>query len=186
MRTHSASYHDYSGSSTCSSNTISSSLRRTSNDRLPLLASSFTSYNPMDSSSSQPLTQTKPSTGSQVQQTASNSTYSPFSYVLPHPVSFTYPSVPPPLPPSSSSSHGSNVDRSSKRSLPSKISKRPRLTAHLRSEILKLKAAKPTIFVWEIQQNLLLNGICTAQTLPSVSDLFDARLVSLTLLPRPV
>ena len=145
---------------------------------LPLLASSFTSYNPMNSSpSSQPLTQTKPPTGSQVQQTASNSTYSPFSYVLPHPVSFNYPPPPP--------SNSSTVDRTSKRSLPSKISKRPRLTAHLRSEILKLKAAKPTVFVWEIQQNLLLNGICTAQTLPSVSDLFSARLASLLSHFRP-
>lgn len=47
--------------------------------------------------------------------------------------------------------------------------KRPRLTAHLRSEILKLKRQKPTAFAWEIQQNLLQQGICTSQTLPSTN-----------------
>lgn len=48
--------------------------------------------------------------------------------------------------------------------------KRSHLTARLRQEILQLKANKPTIFVWEIQQNLLQNGICTAQTLPHVNN----------------
>lgn len=48
--------------------------------------------------------------------------------------------------------------------------KRSRLTPHLRNEILRLKAQKSTIFVWEIQQILLQTGICTSQTVPSVSD----------------
>ena len=55
-----------------------------------------------------------------------------------------------------------------KRSIPS-TKKRSRLTAQLRQEILKLKVDKPTMFAWEIQQNLLQNGLCTAQTLPCVS-----------------
>jgi hypothetical protein len=49
------------------------------------------------------------------------------------------------------------------------VKKHPRLTAQLRNEILKLKANKPTVFVWEVQQTLLQNGICTAQTLPHVN-----------------
>jgi hypothetical protein len=89
---------------------------------------------------------------------ASNNPYPPFFNILP-PMNFSLP------PPSSS------IPNTSKRSISSKITKRPRLTAHIRSEILKLKSTKPTVFVWEIQQNLLQNGICTAQTLPNVSSI---------------
>jgi len=87
---------------------------------------------------------------------ASNNPYPPFFNLIP-PINFSLP------PPSSIPTH------TSKRSIPSKLNKRPRLTAHIRSEILKLKSTKPTVFVWEIQQNLLQNGICTSQTLPTVS-----------------
>ena len=95
-------------------------------------------------------------------------------------------SIPPPPPPTSMSSYASMmnflppVQHSASSSTttttmkpPSHSSKtttkRPRLTAHLRSEILKLKRQKPTAFAWEIQQNLLQQGICTSQTLPSVN-----------------
>ncbi|CAF3941193.1 unnamed protein product, partial [Rotaria sp. Silwood1] len=71
-------------------------------------------------------------------------------------------------PSSSSSIPNQTISQTSKSSIPSKKTKRPRLTAHIRNEILKLKTNNPTVFVWEIQQNLLQNGICTAQTLPSV------------------
>ncbi len=91
---------------------------------------------------------------------ASNNRYPPFFNLIP-PTDFSLP------PPSSIPNH--MISHSTKRSKPSKINKRPRLTAHIRSEILKLKANKPTVFVWEIQQNLLQNGICTSQTLPNVS-----------------
>lgn len=46
--------------------------------------------------------------------------------------------------------------------------KRPRLTARIRSEILKIKSSRPTISIWEIQQSLLQNGTCTSPTLPNV------------------
>jgi hypothetical protein len=94
---------------------------------------------------------------------ASNNPYPPFFNPIP-PTNFSLP--PPPPPPLSIPNH--MISHSTKRSIPSKITKRPRITAHIRSEILKLKATKPTIFVWEIQQNLLQNGICTSQTLPNV------------------
>jgi hypothetical protein len=70
-----------------------------------------------------------------------------------------------PLP---SSSIPLNSKAQQKHSIPS-VKKHPRVTAQLRDEILKLKANKPTVFVWEIQQTLLQNGICTAQTLPRVN-----------------
>jgi hypothetical protein len=84
--------------------------------------------------------------------------YPSFFNVIP-PINF---SLPPPL-----SIPSTSISRR-KRSIPSS-KKRPRLTAQLRNEILKLRANKPTIFVWEVQQNLLQNGICTAQTLPTVN-----------------
>jgi len=65
------------------------------------------------------------------------------------------------------SSIPSNSLSQQKRSIHS-VKKSARLPAQLRNEILKLKATKPTVFVWEIQQMLLQNGICTAQTLPHV------------------
>jgi hypothetical protein len=89
---------------------------------------------------------------------ASNNPYPPFFNIIP-PTNFSLPS---------SSIPNHMISHSRKRSIPSKINKRPRITAHIRSEILKLKANQPTIFVWEIQQNLLQNGICTSQTLPHV------------------
>jgi hypothetical protein len=87
--------------------------------------------------------------------------YPSFFNIIP-PMNFSYP--PPPPPSASSSSH-------QKYSIPSR-KKHQRLTTQLRHEILQLKANKPTIFVWEIQQTLLQNGICTAQTLPNVSEIF--------------
>ena len=95
----------------------------------------------------------------------SNNPYPPFFNLI----SPTNYSLPHPLPPPPPSNHHIISHHSTKRSIPSKINKRPRLTAHIRNEILKLKANKPTVFVWEIQQNLLQNGICTSQTLPNVS-----------------
>jgi len=92
---------------------------------------------------------------------ASNNPYPSFFNIIP-PANFSLPSS------SSSSIPNHMISHSTKRSIPSKINKRPRITAHIRSEILKLKANKPTIFVWEIQQTLLQNGICTSQTLPNV------------------
>ncbi|CAF0903832.1 unnamed protein product [Adineta steineri] len=118
-------------------------------------STSYPSYNPISTSNDK----------SRVPQMASNNLYPPFFNLLP-PMNFSL------LPSSSSSSSSSSSipnHTMSKRSIPSKINKRPRLTAHIRSEILKLKSNKPTIFVWEIQQNLLQNGICTAQTLPNAS-----------------
>jgi hypothetical protein len=113
---------------------------------------SYPSYNSINSSSSQPTTNDKPTVNTRVE---SMNPYPPFFNIIP-PINFSLPSS------SSIPYH----------SIPSKISKRPRLTAHIRSEILKLKANKATIFVWEIQQNLLQNGICTTQTLPNVSLIF--------------
>ncbi len=82
-----------------------------------------------------------------------------FNMIQPMNFSFTPPTVS--IPSNSTSSHR-------KRSTPSS-KKRSCLPVQLRNEILKLKANKPTIFAWEIQQNLLQNGICTAQTLPHVN-----------------
>jgi hypothetical protein len=120
------------------------------------ILASFPRYNPIDSSTTLSATNNKSTVGSINTPTTNN--YPSFFNIIP-PVNF---SLPPPLSiPSNSTSHH-------KRSIPSR-KKRPRLTAQLRNEILKLKANKPTIFVWEIQQNLLQNGICTAQTLPHVN-----------------
>ncbi|CAF3352662.1 unnamed protein product [Rotaria socialis] len=132
MRTQSASYQDYAGST------------------------SYPSYSPI--TSSQLTANDKSTVNSRVSQMASNNPYPSFYNIIP-PINF--PLTPP------SSIVTSTISQASKLSVPSKKSKRPRLTAHVRNEILKLKANKPTIFVWEIQQNLLQNGICTAQTLPS-------------------
>jgi hypothetical protein len=88
----------------------------------------------------------------------SNNPYPSYFNLIP-PTNYSLP--PPPPPPSSIHSR--------KRSITSKITKRPRLTASIRREILKLKTNQPTIIVWEIQQNLLQNGICTSHTLPNVS-----------------
>ncbi|CAF1118203.1 unnamed protein product [Rotaria sordida] len=137
MRTQSASYQDYSGST------------------------SYPSYNPMSTSSSQLTTNDKSTVNTRVPQMASNNPYPSFYNIIPS-INF---SLPPP-PPSISNQ---TISQTSKISVPSKKSKRPRLTAHIRNEILKLKENKPTIFVWEIQQNLLQNGICTAQTLPTAT-----------------
>lgn len=93
---------------------------------------------------------------SQEKSRVSNSVYPSYFHPIP-PTNYSLPSIPPPLPPPIP-----------KRSIPSKINKRPRLTALIRREILKLKSSQPTIFIWEIQQNLLQNGICTSQTLPTV------------------
>jgi hypothetical protein len=127
-----------------------------------LILASFPHYNPINSSTSLSTTNNNKSTDSLRQtqsiNTPTNNNYPSFFNIIP-PINF---SLPPPLSiPSNSTSHH-------KRSIPS-IKKRPRLTAQLRNEILKLKATKPTVFVWEIQQNLLQNGICTAQTLPNVN-----------------
>ncbi len=88
---------------------------------------------------------------------ASNNPYPPFFNLIP-PTNY---SLPPPI-------HMAS-NQSTKRSIPSKINKRPRLTAYIRREILKLKATHPMIFISEIQQNLLQNGICNSQTVPNVS-----------------
>jgi hypothetical protein len=85
---------------------------------------------------------------------ASNNPYPPYFNLIP-PTNY---SLPPPI-------HMLS-NQSTKRS---KINTRPRLTAHIRREILKLKAIQPTIFVWEIQQKLLQNGICTSQTVPNAA-----------------
>lgn len=117
---------------------------------------SFPHYNPISSSATPPTTNNKSTPG--LLNSSSTNNYSSFLNLIP-PANFSLPS---PLSiPSNSTSHH-------KRSVPSN-KKRPRLTAQLRHEILKLKANKPTVFVWEIQQILLQNGICTAQTLPHVN-----------------
>ncbi|CAF1039867.1 unnamed protein product [Adineta ricciae] len=112
-------------------------------------SSSYSSYNPMSSLND------KTSVNSRIPSMSSTNTYPPFFNLLPA-MNFSLP-----LPSAASVPI-------SKRSVPSKI-KRPRVTAHIRTEILKLKTTKPTVFVWEIQQNLLQNGICTAQTLPNAA-----------------
>jgi len=76
-------------------------------------------------------------------------------------------SLPPPI---SLPTTNSNVAAAAAAAVRPSKRKRSHLTARLRQEILQLKANKPTIFVWEIQQNLLQNGICTAQTLPHVNN----------------
>ena len=115
------------------------------------ISASYSSYNPISSLND------KSSVNSRIPPMSSTNTYPPFFNLLPA-MNFSLP-----LPSAASVPI-------SKRSVPSKISKRLRVTAHIRNEILKLKSTKPTVFVWEIQQNLLQNGICTAQTLPNVSD----------------
>ncbi|CAF3634348.1 unnamed protein product [Rotaria sp. Silwood1] len=139
IRTQSASYQNYSGSS-----------------------SSYPSYNPITTSSSQISINDKSSMNSRVSQMASNNSYPSFYNIIP-PINFSL------APSSSSSIPNQTISQTSKSSIPSKKTKRPRLTAHIRNEILKLKTNNPTVFVWEIQQNLLQNGICTAQTLPSAT-----------------
>ncbi|CAF4473696.1 unnamed protein product [Rotaria sp. Silwood2] len=136
MRTQSASYQNYSGST------------------------SYPSYNPLTSSSSQLTTNDKSTVNSRVSQMASNNPYPSFYNIIP-PINFSL------APPSSIPNR--TISETSKLSVPSIKIKRPRITANIRNEILKLKANKPTVFVWEIQQNLLQNGICTAQTLPSAT-----------------
>lgn len=74
---------------------------------------------------------------------------------------------PPPLPPPVSQS-SSTISAQAKRSIPSNR-KRPRLSSQLRNEILQLRANRPTIFIWEMQQYLIENGICTPQTVPHVN-----------------
>ncbi|CAF2933184.1 unnamed protein product [Rotaria sp. Silwood2] len=143
MRTHSsASYQDYSQST------------------------SFPCYNPIDLSTSQSATNNKSTDSLSSNRTQTESintlptnTYSSFFNIIP-PMNVPLISTQPSTISSNSVSH-------KKHSNPS-IKKRPRLTVQLRNEILKLKANQPTVFVWEIQQILLQNGICTAQTLPSV------------------
>ncbi len=152
MRTHSASYPDYPGSSMFWCSLIK--------EMRFCILDSYVSYNP--------TTADKSALNSRVSQMASNTpSYSPFFNLIP-PTNYSLPPPPPPPLPSSSISNPLNSHHPPKRS---KINKRPRLTAQIRSEILKLKANKPTIFVWEIQQNLLQNGTCTSQTLPNVCSL---------------
>lgn len=120
----------------------------------PILGS-YSSYNPM--TSSQLSNSNKTNVNNRVSDMASSNPYPSFYNIIP-PINFSL------NPPSTMLS-----SQPLKNSLPSKKSTRPRLTANIRNEILKLKTNKPTIFVWEIQQYLLQNGICTPQTLPSVS-----------------
>lgn len=114
----------------------------------------------MNSSTTQLSTTNK--TAYHLPSTRTHSNYPPFFNIIP-PINVSLPPVQP-----SSSAISLNSISQQKHSNPS-IKKRPRLTAQLRNEILKLKATKPTVFVWEIQQNLLQNGICTSQTLPNVN-----------------
>lgn len=108
--------------------------------------------------STENLSQTNPINLPSTTTTTTNP-YPSYFHMIP-PMNF---SLPPPisLPPPTTTTNSNVAARPSKR-------KRSHLTARLRQEILQLKANKPTIFVWEIQQNLLQNGICTAQTLPHV------------------
>ncbi|CAF4053718.1 unnamed protein product [Rotaria sp. Silwood2] len=130
------------------------------------ILASFPCYNPIDLSTSQSATNNKSTDSLSSNRTQTESintlptnTYSSFFNIIP-PMNVPLISTQPSTISSNSVSH-------KKHSNPS-IKKRPRLTAQLRNEILKLKANQPTVFVWEIQQILLQNGICTAQTLPSV------------------
>ena len=94
-----------------------------------------------------------------------HSTTNPYpSFLNPIP-SVNVPFVPPSVPATSSSTRSTQR----KRSIPSNSRKRPRLTAQLRNEILQIRANRPTIFIWEIQQILIENGICTTQNLPHVN-----------------
>jgi len=125
------------------------------------ILASLPHYNPINSSTSLSATNNNNKSTDNLSGSINaphTTNYPSFFNIIP-PMNFSLPS---PLSiPSNSISH-------SKRSIPSS-KKRPRLTAQLRNEILKLKANKPTVFVWEIQQTLLQNGICTAQTLPDVN-----------------
>ena len=110
---------------------------------------------------------------SQEKSRPSNPIYpSYFPPIPPTNYSLLPPPPPPPLPLPPTSSTNRTVSQSastSQRLMPSKINKRPRLTAPIRREILKLKGSQPSLFIWEIQQKLLQNGICTSQTLPTVN-----------------
>ena len=120
------------------------------------------SYPVMNSSSVQMMPDEKITVNGRLPPFGSTSAYSSYLNMM-HPIHFNMPSL---------NVATASMNHVVKRSLPSKTTKRSRLTAHLRSEILQLKAQKPTIFVWEIQQNLLQKGICTAQTIPSVRHCF--------------
>ncbi|CAF4696974.1 unnamed protein product [Rotaria sp. Silwood1] len=138
MRTHSnTSYQDYSQSTP------------------------FPCYNPIDLSTSQSTINNKSIDNLSLNrtQTESINTHSTNNYS-------SFFNIIQPINTSLISTQSSNSILHQKQSKPS-IKKRPRLTAQLRNEILKLKDNQPTVFVWEIQQILLQNGICTAQTLPS-------------------
>ncbi|CAF1013783.1 unnamed protein product [Adineta ricciae] len=119
----------------------------------------FPPYNLSGSSISQPTTTTK-STERQPSirpiNTLFNYDYSLFSNGIP-PSHLPLSSLPPTTAPSKS-----------KRSIPT-VKRRPRITPQLRYEILKLKTNNPTMFIWEIQQALVQNGVCTSQTLPNTA-----------------
>ena len=114
---------------------------------LPVLAT-YSSYAPMTTYQKQTL---EPSVKQSITPSSSSSSSSSLFNV--HPRFSSHSAVPTTL--------TSHLKRSRK--------KRSHLDEHIRGEILKLKAKKPTVFVWEIQQSLLRNGFCTSQTLPSVS-----------------
>ncbi|CAF5081162.1 unnamed protein product, partial [Rotaria magnacalcarata] len=127
---------------------------------------SFPCYNPINSSTSQSSTTNKStdSLSSSRAQTDSINTlrthnYPSFFNVIP-PINVPEPTTQSSIISSSSVFHSKHSNSLIKK-------QRPRLTAQLRNEILKIKANQPTAFVWEIQQILLQNGICTSQTLPS-------------------
>jgi hypothetical protein len=131
------------------------------------IVASFPSYNPISSSqsatnnkSTQRLSLNRTEQTESMNAPTTTPNYPSFFNIIP-PINFPLPSPLPSPIPSNSISH-------QKRSI-SSVKKHPRLTAQLRNEILKLKANKPTVFVWEVQQTLLQNGICTAQTLPHVN-----------------
>jgi len=128
-----------------------------------LMRTHSASYQNYPGTISYPTIHDKSTVNSRIPQMVSNNPYPPFFNLI-TPTNYSLPPHPPPP-----SNHHIVSHHSTKRSIPSKINKRPRLTAHIRREILKLKANKPTIFVWEIQQNLLQNGICTSQTLPDAT-----------------
>lgn len=104
------------------------------------------------------------------------STTNPYPSFLNNIPPVNLPFVPPPPPPPTSSQSSSTISVQPKRSIPSNR-KRPRLTAQLRNEILQLRANRPTIFVWEIQQTLIENGICTPQTLPHVNSSISGKTI---------